>query len=307
MRIAIVFNPKSGRGTGQSLCARLSAQLEQRGHEIDVVETGPGAARDVLNDSIRAAHRVVVIGGDGTVHHLLSILSQARTPIYHLGTGTANLIAHEFGMSRDPSVVVDHLEQEIEPFIADLPACNGIPFLLMVSVGIDASVIHRLEKIRSKKRGYRAYFKPVFQEMLRPRVGTISVGTQKNNMLPAKKQTIVISNCKSYGGGFDPSPNAVVDDQLLNAAAIPMRSSVGAFCRFALLKLGMPTKRTNHVVSDRFTIRCEEGTGYVQIDGEQASSVPGLDDGRLVQGDSIEIEMTMGSLVVYTPLNTGSW
>lgn len=303
MKIILVVNPKSGRGTGHKLCVELGNELRFRGHDIEVVRIGSESiVGDIFVARIESAHRIVVIGGDGTVHHLLPVLSGLETPMYHLGTGTANLIAHEFGMSKNPKIVADHLEQNAEPFFADLPTCNGIPFLLMVSVGIDASVIHRLEKISSKKRGYRAYIKPVLQELRSPRIGRTSLCINNDEHFEIQQQTVVISNCKSYGGGFNPSPKAKPNDQKIHVAIIPMKTSIGAFFQFVFLKLKLSKLMgVQHDICNQISVVTED-TVYVQVDGEQASSIPGLADGKLVPRIELKISSsTAPKLAIHVP------
>ena len=167
MKITVIINPRSGRGKAQSVGQRLQSLLEERGHAVHCYETNEDKA--LYCEQIKASDRVVIIGGDGTVHHLLSTLIECDTPMYHLGTGTANLICKEFGMSRNPSKVLEHLESDAPATLVDVPQCNGSPFLIMISLGFDASVIHRFQDARKKRGGYRAYLKPIIDELLHPR------------------------------------------------------------------------------------------------------------------------------------------
>ena len=304
MQITVVVNPRSGRGTAKAAAQTLQDELGRRSHDVHMVETGANTQIDQaeLQSQIEDSDRVVIIGGDGTVHHMLPILTQVETPMYHLGTGTANLICKEFGMSQSALQVVGHLESDFTPTVVDVPSCNGVPFLIMVSLGIDASVIHRLEETRKLKGGYRAYFSPILSEICSPRPARYEVCCSTDTADPPYRETgiLVIANLRSYGGRFNPCPSANPGDGLLDAVSFACRTSIGSGIGFGLLRLGITPKRAKRFAAESFTIT-SKGNAFVQIDGEKASFVPGLHDGRLETGDTLQIAMNGHHIRLYAP------
>ncbi len=301
MQIALIVNPRSGRGKADKLARLLDAALAKRGHRVSILEVGTD--RSELQSQIADADRVVVLGGDGTVHHLLDTLADTQTPMYHLGTGTANLICKAFGMSRSVSQVVEHLEMDIEPIRVDLPTCNGLPFLIMVSVGIDASVIHRFEEARSRKGGYRAYIQPVLREVISPRPARFAIQPGVPSPAPLAWHTgvLVIANLRSYGGGFNPCPDANPTDGQLDAIVIPCTSSIGAGISYSFLKARRTSSKMKRFVSDSFRVTCEHIPAFVQVDGEKASQIPSLVEGRLEPGDFLDLSMSSRQLQIHAP------
>ena len=295
MKITVVVNPRSGRGIAKSSAQTLKRLLVERGHAVEEFETSVDQGE--LQAQIDQSDRVVIIGGDGTVHHLLKILTHVDTPMYHLGTGTANLICKEFGMSNDPKKVVGHLEEDIEPTKVDVPSCNGLPFLIMVSLGIDASVIHRFEESRKNKGGYRAYIHPIVSEILTPRPARIEIKADDDSAQPPypkgaglpKSGTFVIANLRSYGGRFNPCPKANPSDGVLDLVNIKSKNSIGTGWCYGLFRIGLTPIRSHRASSSSFTITSPHGVSYVQVDGEKASLVPGLSDGRLEPGETLRI------------------
>ncbi len=302
MQIALIVNPRSGRGKADKAASLLNAELAKRGHKVSTLEMGTD--HSTLQSQIADADRVVVLGGDGTVHHLLEILADTQTPMYHFGTGTANLICKAFGMAQSPEQVAAHLEAEIDPIRVDLPTCNGRPFLIMVSLGIDASVIHRFEEARSRKGGYRAYIQPVLREVISPRPARFMIET--NTHPPAQPPAqhagiLVIANLRSYGGGFNPCPDANPTDGQLDAVVIPCTSSIGAGISYGFLKARRTSSKMKRFVSDSFRITSKHTPAFVQVDGEKASRVPGLVDGRLEPGNHLEIAMSKRHILIHAP------
>lgn len=302
MQITLIFNPRSGRGKAVRGADAISALLIERGHQVECFEMS--APKEMLEERIASSDRVLVIGGDGTVHHLLPLLVQTNTPMYHFGSGTANLISKEFGMSRNIRKVVNHLESEFQPTRVDVPTCNGMPFLIMVSMGIDASVIHRFEEARKRKGGYRAYLFPVFKEVFASRPARFTVQEFDSTKPPYQGRGIlVVSNLRSYGGGFNPSPLSECDDGLLDLVAIKCRSSLGAAVQYAYLLLRRSSRSMYRTQSSSFVISSADSSAYVQVDGEKATRIEGLVDGQLQPKAELHIRASGSSVWMHSPLN----
>ncbi len=301
MKIALVTNPKSGRGRAFVSAKRLVDALKMRGHDVLVCSVYDDQAQ--IEETIGMSDRVVVLGGDGTIHHLLPTLIKCETPLYHMGNGTANLIMKEFGMSKRPERVVADLESVYEPVGIDVPNCNGLPFLIMVSVGMDASVIHRFEEARNKRGGYRAYIRPILQEVFTPRVANVRVSTTDDALdqpIILDSGILVISNLKSYGGQLNPSPAACAYDGLLDLIAIPCATSVSAGMKLGVLRCRRSLKSMKRLRSCGFIIQTNHTPSIVQVDGEKAASVSGLSDGKLLIGGRLEVSMSHDKLIVHT-------
>ena len=295
MRISLIVNPKSGRGKALAAAQSLQSMLSSRGHEVISLSARDEA--DSIGSSIALADRVIILGGDGTVHHLLEILASTKTPFYHFGLGTANLIAHEFDMSQNPTTVVKHLESNTQPTRIDLPRCNGHPFLIMLSIGLDASVIHRFEELRGQRGGYRAYSKPILAELFKPRPARYlleqvsqSDHTQTNTQIRGKGG-LIISNLKSYGGHFNPSPNANPCDGLLEAVTLPGSTTVHQLINYGLLRCRLNTRTMIRSRAHHFTIAADVHPIYVQVDGETGTVIPNLSDGKLMPGETLEVSI----------------
>jgi diacylglycerol kinase (ATP) len=305
MLIVLILNPRSGRGGAIDAAEKLCQELKHRDHRVAVLEMQ--ADPTTIESAIDDADRVVVLGGDGTVHHLLPILAKTQTPMYHMGFGTANLIAKTFHMLMDPIKVADALEADHAPMAIDLPTCNNHPFLIMVSLGIDASVIHRFEDSRKLKGGYRTYIKPILRELISPRLAHFVVETNTlQDTLPSTTGILIVANLRSYGGGFDPCPDADPSDSQLDAVTIPCKTTLGAAFNYALLRLRRSARTMKRMVSGTFTISPSSSNPvFVQIDGEKATAIPGLVDGVLCSGEHLHIVVGDQSINVHAPFPQG--
>lgn len=269
MRVFIAYNPRSGRGKAQRLTNAINDRAKSRGHTLTSFDISSGGSPDPAQ--LTDADRVIIVGGDGTVHHLLPLLAQTKVPFQHCGTGTANLICHALRMSRKPAGVIDQLEQDATPRPIDVPLCNDHPFLIMTSLGMDASVIHRLEESR-KLGGYRAYIKPVINEILSPRFAHTSV-TIDGRPAPrlSRPGIIVVANMPNYGGHFNPCASARWDDRTLDIAHIPGTTSITSGLRYLALLARLPAATRSTGTSITLEAITES---RVQIDGEKPKAIP---------------------------------
>ncbi|MFQ5750332.1 MAG: diacylglycerol/lipid kinase family protein [Planctomycetota bacterium] len=148
MQVAIIANPRSGRGLGPARARGIATLLGERGHQVSV-HSGAGAA-DAAAWAARAgpkADRLVVIGGDGSLHAVLSGLDDSPPPIAAVPLGTSNLVGARFRMPRSPQGVVRLLETgRVQP--VDLARVNGRKCFLAWGFGHDGELMRRMEKTR---------------------------------------------------------------------------------------------------------------------------------------------------------------
>ncbi len=278
MRLTIVANPRSGRGKALGLAGQLDALLRGRGHTVFRPDLTPDLD---IRQAAEGSDRLVVVGGDGTIHHAAGPAAEAGVPVYHLATGTENLFARYFRMPRDPVGALEALEQEHPPFAIDLGSVNGVPFCLMCSLGVDASVIHRVEDIRGSKGGHLAYIRPILCETFRPRPAHLTIRADGQTVEEQFTGTAIVTNIPAYALRMDPNHDADPADGRLDLALLPSATSLGTAWDF--LRCKVRSTGVRRLRADRLEI-CATRTSRLQIDGERprASSIlpatPGPND-----------------------------
>ena len=126
-------------------------ETERRGHAIELVTAAVGEAFDV----------VVAFGGDGTVNEAANGLSGSSTPLTALPGGSNNVFCKMAGIPND---VVDATENLLrmadrwEPRPVDLGCVNGRFFTFAAGVGLDASVVKRVDEHPALKARYGAWY-----------------------------------------------------------------------------------------------------------------------------------------------------
>jgi diacylglycerol kinase (ATP) len=234
VRVLMLANRRSGTGGAARLAGRLADALRNAGHRVEVSDP----AEADLNGS---AEVVVAVGGDGTIHHALPGLVDRQLPVFHAPGGNENLFARQFGMGRSPEALVRALERP-RLLRADVGLVGRRPFAIMVSVGPDAGVIHRLHEGRSRATGHAMYLGPTLRECLRPHLPRLRILVDGRELVGPTRGFVVVANCRRYALGLDPARRADMTDGLLDVVFFPASSTAGALVWLARCVAGDPAR-----------------------------------------------------------------
>jgi len=129
-----------------------AVRTRERGHATELAR---GAAQEGFDV-------VVAFGGDGTVSEVASGLAGSATPLALLPGGATNVFARLLGIPRD---AIDSAERlldmagRLEPRRIDTGRAGGRHFLFAAGIGLDASMVARVERRpRLKARLRQHYF-----------------------------------------------------------------------------------------------------------------------------------------------------
>ena len=269
MRAIVLANRKSGRGKAATIAGRIASRLERAGHRVESLQ--PGASAPSCGAPARAiatADAVVAVGGDGTIHHALPDLLASRTPVYHAPGGNENLFAREFGMTGEPGDVLRALERGPETRI-DAGTVNTTPFALMVSIGPDAGVIHRLHADRTRASGHAMYRKPILAECREPSLPELTIAVEGKAIVTEQRGFVMVANCRRYALGLDPARTADMQDGRLDVVFFPARTIAHALVWVARCAIGDPTDWPGVVAAQGADIVLASTTPAPwQVDGE---------------------------------------
>jgi diacylglycerol kinase family enzyme len=126
-------------------------ETERRGHAIELVTAAVGEAFDV----------VVAFGGDGTVNEAANGLAHSPTPLTCLPGGATNVFCRMLGVPDDIVDATEHLlrvADDWHPRRVDLAHVNGRAFTFSGGVGLDASVVRRVDAHPRLKRHLKQWY-----------------------------------------------------------------------------------------------------------------------------------------------------
>ena len=148
----MLYNPVAGRGKLAAALERLAGR-----HSLELIPAQDPAATRALAAELAATHaRLLVAGGDGTVHHAIRGVAGSPTILGIVAAGTGNDFAHALGL---PVELEPAIERALEapPSRVDLGRAAGVPFAGIAGVGIVADVLTYLERFTRRYRGNWVY------------------------------------------------------------------------------------------------------------------------------------------------------
>jgi YegS/Rv2252/BmrU family lipid kinase len=238
IRARLITNPKSGRG-GIDLTPVLPVLMEH-GWEVSIRAKQRGGHATILaREAVEEGCDVVVAcGGDGTVGEVIDGAVGTGVAVGVLPGGTANLWAHELGVSMMLERAALQLVQSRRKR-TDLGhvSVNGIVkrhFLLMAGMGIDASVLEELNKDLKGRVGILAYVPAIGRALQHATPFQTRIGLDAERWEGSATQ-IVVGNTRLYAAVTSVTPDAVVDDGLLDACIFTPGGPVATTAELASL------------------------------------------------------------------------
>ncbi|HEX9414905.1 MAG TPA: diacylglycerol kinase family protein [Ktedonobacterales bacterium] len=279
-QVRIIANPVSGGPHTDAWVKELEATarwLTVRGRPTEVCLTdGPGSARGLADEAVRAGLPVVVAaGGDGTINEVIQALAGHTTALGVLPTGTINVWAREMGIPLSLVEARAVLREGVHRRI-DLGRAGTRYFLLMAGIGIDAEATRRVERQGLARVGLKLLDYIAIGGYLsvtqRPQRVWIHQGGKRRGTHIIE---IVIGNTRLWGGAFTFTQRAIADDGWLDIVYVGghrLRDRAQVFIRAALRlpSLG-PHARYERVRSLRLDA---DKPLPVQVDGEVIGHLP---------------------------------
>jgi diacylglycerol kinase (ATP) len=280
--IAVLANPRAGRGRHRGLLPGVLQALGAAGHPVRLLEADSGTTAE------QAGHRavtdgavaLVAVGGDGTVHRVLQAVAGRPVGFGVVAAGTGNDFASAVGVPPDPLEAAAGIaaalkagrDQRIDAALAADAAGRQRWFCAVLAAGFDALVNERANRM-AWPRGPRRYDLAIFLELMRLRARTYTLELDGETMTVAA-EIVAVGNAASYGGGMRILPDADPADGLLDVIyARPLG-------RGGLTRLKPRLRAGTHVTDPRVSVlrarhvrlHAEGIVGYA--DGERLGPLP---------------------------------
>ena len=208
--VAIVCNPKSGKGKPLKVLTHFENFLSQHGFLYQTYIHNMPKHLNGFTD-------LVILGGDGTINYVINHFKDITIPIGIIACGTGNDMAKSMHAKRN-------LQQQFEAVIfgkeqqVDAGICNDKLFLNGVGIGFDGWIVKRLLAKRIFN-GKAAYYSTVLTLLAFYKESSVTICvddiTFNDNLF-----MLSAANFQTYGGGFRVAPHAITDDGLLDIITI---------------------------------------------------------------------------------------
>jgi len=220
VHLKIIYNPAAGRGRARRNVREVEEYLRARGARADCEpSTSPADLVRIAAESSRAGYdRVVVCGGDGTLNLAIREFDLAKGTLALIPTGSGDDFAKVMGIPRNVrkacDVVIGGKVREV-----DVALANDIRYLGVAGLGFDSEVADFANRNVKFLRGSAVYLYAIIRVLPRftPRPVEIRTedGTRKESIMFA-----AVGNTRQYGGGIRITPDATVDDGLLDLCIV---------------------------------------------------------------------------------------
>ena len=213
--LRFLLNPAAGGGNGGSLLPRLLSAATREGASLVESRSGEHLQELARQASAEGVRRLVVAGGDGTLHHALQGLAGTATELALLPLGTGNDLAGSLAIPGQVEEALDlALAGSATPM--DLGRVGDRYFSVYCGVGFDSEVSQWVAARGPEGRGKLVYIRGFFTKLLGgfepPRIEL----EHDAGSWSGRAMLTVVANCPRFGGGMKIAPEANPTDGLLD-------------------------------------------------------------------------------------------
>jgi YegS/Rv2252/BmrU family lipid kinase len=273
--IAILVNPRSGKGLAVNTGKRLSELLSSRNiaHEI---------FSDQWPSALSAFSEVWLVGGDGTMNFFVNHYSDIKIPIVAFKGGTGNDFVWRLYGNKTIEEQFEHVLQA-EVKTVDVLCCNEKLYVNSLGIGFDGEVLSSMGAIRWLG-GHLGYLFAVIRKIFSFKEPQFKI-TSGAFSYEGKLLLAIVNNNSRTGGGFLVAPQASLSDGL---ADIVLCKPLPVLKRFRYL----PVIEKGKHLEKPFIIFLQEGKVKVECDRELKAAL----DGELIKAKVFEIKVLPGFL-----------
>ncbi|MEM7483097.1 MAG: diacylglycerol kinase family protein [Acidobacteriota bacterium] len=291
--IRVLVNPAAGRRLGGRGLDRLAELAAGVGAPCEVSRNASDLTLRARRAAADGVERLLVAGGDGTLHHAIQGLAGSGCALGVIPLGTGNDLASALGSRRGIAQAIEYLTTAPVGTI-DLGRIGppGEPkrcFSVYAGVGFDSEVAERAHQGRRFLSGKAVYLWSVLRTLVDFEPPTLRI-EHDQGAFEGPAMFVTVANGPCFGGGMKIAPAARLDDGFFDLVVVRRVSCL------ALLRVFPRVYRGTHVSHPAVTIvrtrraRLESDrplTAYA--DGEPAAALT---------GDGLEVEIEPGGLRV---------
>lgn len=271
-RVIVIYNPAAGR----SRRGRLNAVIDALRHldcDLELRETNaPGHAEQIAREiDPHTVDILVAAGGDGTVNEVVNGLRGKSVALAVIPLGTANVLADEVGLSRNPTKVATVIAQgPLRPI--RVGCANGRRFVMMAGAGFDAEVVDGVRLDLKKLIGPLAYVWEMIRQAFTYRFNgcDLEIDGRAFHAVSA-----IVCRGRFYGGPFVAAPKASIEDDSFQVAMFGRRGWFNV-TRYGLALIAgrLPYLPDVHIVTGRRLVLASSEGAPLQADGDILTRLP---------------------------------
>lgn len=299
LHLVVVINPTASFGANRKVGPALVQTLRALGHSVQSI-TEPDYEQAIATAQAAVRRRpdaLIVVGGDGMVNLGANLVVGTKVPLGLVPSGTGNDMARGLGIPHDNTeaaieALIAHLGRP--PRVIDAARVRWTDpethepgerwFACALSAGFDAIVNERANAMEHPK-GASRYILALLIELAKLKPIRYRLELDGREVV-TEAALISVGNSVSLGGGMRITPDAALDDGLLDVLVVQPLS------RTSFLRIFPRVFKGTHVSHPKVTI---ERARRVRI---EADGLTAYGDGERFAALPVEIELVPGALRV---------
>ena len=259
--IAILENPKAGKGKSNKIATWLKEQLDHKNIPSTIFsDQWPD------NEVLATFSDCWIIGGDGTINYFINKYPACNIPLALFNGGTGN----DFAWKLYGNISIDSqlaLVLNASPKYIDAGKVNEYLFINCLGIGFDGEIVESMNTIRFLG-GVIGYQLAVLYKILRFKESTIKIQTETESW-EEKFLLALIVNSSRAGAGFYIAPTAEINDGKLNMVLCKKMPVWKRLLYLPIIKKGkhMHYPFVIHRLGTQFSIKSDKVLP-IQMDGE---------------------------------------
>lgn len=243
----IIFNPLAAGGRAGKNKSKIISELHhQLGNCFDVSETHSiNDATSITIEAISAGYNLIIaVGGDGTLNQVVNGFIQTgsynehQTRLGVISFGTGQGFAQSIGLPKDIKSQITVIKNDTSKLVdvGKISFENGQAakyFLNELQFGIGGTLCKNISTVTKMMLGRFAFGFEAVKTLLRYEAEEIQM-TINERSVSEKAIGVVISNGAFTGGGMRLTPDAMIDDGLLDVLVIeemPLLKRLNSFSK----------------------------------------------------------------------------
>lgn len=295
----IIVNPVAQSGKGLKAGEYVYKTLNDYKQNVEISLTERENHAEEIAAEAKEYDTIVTVGGDGLVHEVVNGLmhNENRPALGVIPVGSGNDFAKSLNIKAKAKVAVEQLMNECELSLTDIGKVNDKYFAETLSFGVDAGIAIGTMELRKKtgQKGLILYFESGINQIAHHfNSFNVEAKLDDGSVIKENCYILAIQNGRTYGGGFPITPDAKLNDGILNIChTVGHMSRKKAMWVFALASKGLHVNRKCMSFAKSSTIK-------LTIDRE----VPCQMDGERYVNTDFDISVVPHAIQVYRSLHS---
>ncbi len=226
IRVKLIANPGAGKAPEAAENIKLvTGYLKKSGFKVDVAYAKPKEeATPIARRAAKDGYKIVIaMGGDGTIEAVMRGMVGSKARLGIVPVGTENNIAISLGIPKDleEACALIASDNTFKLDLGQVKTSKGKKFVFfeMATIGLSATIYP--DVIRANKgrlAGIRDAAMTLIHQEIRPKV---SLTFNDESKVEVETMMVMVSNTPVMGQNFKVSPQASLQDGLLDISVYP--------------------------------------------------------------------------------------